>query len=112
VTEAADGPAGNNAVVSEQLIAELESLARRLNEHAGRGDDKAIAAPLLKLEQVADEIGKSWSGSNMGYQSCVYYAGFRAPPPGAHFDSECGFLGQFQGTTVTGRSTSTTRSSS
>ena len=35
----------------------------------------------------------------MGYHSTVYYADFVVPPPGAHFDSEWGFLGQFQGTT-------------
>ena len=37
------------------------------------------------LEKAAIAIGKSWSGSWLGYQSRVYYADFQPPPPGAIF---------------------------
>lgn len=64
-----------------------------------RGNDPAISEPLAALELAAETIGKSWSGSNMGYQSRVYYVDFEVPPRGAHFDSEWGLIGQFHGTT-------------
>jgi hypothetical protein len=41
------------------------------------------------MEAVA-EVAPAWSGSNLGYQSCVYYANLNTPPPGAHFSSEWG----------------------
>jgi len=85
--------------MSEPPADELRAIAQQLNEYAARGDQREVAEPLARLEQVSDNLGKTWSGSNMGYQSRVYYAGFEVPPPGAHFDSEWGFLGQFQGTT-------------
>jgi hypothetical protein len=45
------------------------------------------------------EVVRAWSGSSFGFHSRVYYADLEPPPPGAHFSSECGFQGQFQGTT-------------
>jgi predicted nucleotide-binding protein len=85
--------------VTENLAGELRTFAGRLTAERTRGEQADIAEPLDKLEQAATAIGKAWSGSNMGYQSRVYYNDFDPPPPGAHFDSEWGFLGQFQGTT-------------
>lgn len=81
------------------LADELRTIAVRLRECAAQGEEPAIARPLAALQDVAEKIGKSWSGSNLGYQSRVYYAGFDVPPAGAHFDSEWGFRGRFQGTT-------------
>jgi hypothetical protein len=85
--------------VTPTLAAELSSLVVRLRECAAKGDKTAIAGPLAALEAAAEKLGKSWSGSNMGYQTRVYYEGFDVPPPGAHFSSEWGFIGMFQGTT-------------
>ncbi len=85
--------------VPDPFVDELRVIADRLREIAARGDDAAIAQPLQKVMDATGELGKAWSGSNMGYQSRVYYDGLKPPPPGAHFDSEWGFLGQFQGTT-------------
>ena len=59
----------------------------------------AFEADLGKLEDAANAVAQSWSGSNLGYHARVYYAGYTPPPPGARFDSEWGFLGAFQGTT-------------
>lgn len=72
---------------------ELESVAKSLST-------KEITAPLDALEKHAKEVGRSWSGSWLGYQSSVYYEGFKLPPPGTHFSSEWGFDSLFdQGTT-------------
>ena len=81
------------------LASELRAFADRLTAENTRGGQADVAEPLDKLDRAATAIGKAWSGSNMGYQSRVYYNDFDPPPPGAHFDSEWGFLGQFQGTT-------------
>ncbi|MDP9590350.1 UNVERIFIED_ORG: putative nucleotide-binding protein [Shinella zoogloeoides] len=46
-----------------------------------------------KLAQIGDtcvRVGRSWSGSNLGYHATVYYANFEQPPPGAHFSSMSG----------------------
>lgn len=45
---------------------------------------------LQKITDVASEIGKSWSGSWLGYQSRVYYKYFSSPPAGARFDKTYG----------------------
>ena len=85
--------------MSTPLADELRGLAANLKQHAERGEAPAVLYPLRQVEEAASSVAKAWSGSNMGYQSRVYYADFDVPPPGAHFDSEWGFLGQFQGTT-------------
>jgi predicted nucleotide-binding protein len=47
--------------------------------------------PLLKaVTEAANPFAKSWSGSNLGYQADVYYAGLKPRPPGAQFSSEWG----------------------
>jgi len=48
--------------------------------------------PLDKLKEVADEVGKSWSGSWLGYHSRVYYKDLQPVPPGARFSKERGFM--------------------
>lgn len=45
---------------------------------------------LDKLENAANRVGESWSGSWAGYHSRVYYASFHPPPPGALFSQEWG----------------------
>lgn len=44
------------------------------------------------LIEAASEIGKSWSGSWLGYHSCIYYENFEDPPPGAVFSQEWGLM--------------------
>lgn len=79
--------------------AELRAFAQRLTSAAAQGEEPGVAGTLTKVEVAASQLARAWSGSNMGYHSRVYYADFEPPPPGAHFDSEWGFRGQFQGTT-------------
>ncbi|UHS59983.1 TIR domain-containing protein [Agrobacterium vaccinii] len=40
---------------------------------------------LKNISKAATDIHEAWSGSNVGYQSNVYYSGLRRPPAGAHF---------------------------
>lgn len=46
---------------------------------------------LDKLIRAAEEVGKSWSGSCLGYHSRVYYKNLITVPPGARFSKEWGF---------------------
>ncbi len=41
--------------------------------------------------EIAEIIGKAWSGSWLGYQSRVYYKDFKIPPTGDYFSQEWGF---------------------
>ncbi len=84
--------------MAEDLLSELRSFAENFKETAANGESQT-KEPLREVMDAAAQIGKAWSGSNLGYQSRVYYAGLESPPPGAHFDSEWGFHGVFQGTT-------------
>lgn len=46
---------------------------------------------LDRVQEIAEEMGKSWSGSWLGYQSRVYYKGFLPAPAGARFSIEWGY---------------------
>lgn len=46
--------------------------------------------PTDAITQAANHIGKSHSGSWLGYHSLVYYAELAAPPAGAHFSVDSG----------------------
>lgn len=78
--------------------AEFIAIAEEASLLAER-QDELKAQPLEALEAAANEVGRSWSKSNLGYQANVYYKGFRTPPPGAMFSREWGFQGVFLGTT-------------
>lgn len=71
-------------------IDDLFALAAKLDEHGNKIKDKNFNEPLDKLEQAADEVGKAWSGSWLGYQSLVYYKDLTEPPAGAYFSQEWG----------------------
>jgi len=85
--------------VPDDLVEELLAIAERLKAQAAVVQQAEVSGPLAQVANAAAVIGKAWSGSNLGYHSRVYYGGFQVPPPGAHFDSEMGFRGQFRGTT-------------
>lgn len=48
-----------------------------------------------KLLKVVEEIGLSWSGSYLGYQSCCYYQELMPKPHGAYFDMAWGTMDRF-----------------
>jgi predicted nucleotide-binding protein len=72
---------------------ELFKFAKILQNAADVGDEENIVDPLELLEKVVKQIGRSFSGSWLGYHSRVYYDGFSAVPPGANFSQEWGLKG-------------------
>ncbi len=72
--------------VSEELF----EIAKKLDAAAAAGDADEVAKPLAALADAAHEIGRSFSGSWLGYHARVYYEGFVPPPAGAHFSQEWG----------------------
>ena len=71
---------------------ELFALAEKLKRAASGAEGDDIAQPLSALEDAAQTVGRSFSGSWQGYHSHVYYADFAPPPPGAHFSQEWGLM--------------------
>jgi predicted nucleotide-binding protein len=70
----------------------LVEISRRLKIAAAPWDLPDSQEPVLKLEDSARSIGRSFSGSWMGYHSRVYYDSFGKPPPGNHFSQEWGLM--------------------
>ena len=71
---------------------ELREHAARLDAVASEGDGPAIAGPVRALMESCAEVAASASGSWLGYHSRVYYRDFQAPPAGARFSPEWGFI--------------------
>jgi predicted nucleotide-binding protein len=79
-----------------QLIEELKSIANELTLYDDSFRSSDFFETLERLKEISNTIGKSWSGSWLGYQARVYYAGFEVPPSGHHFSREwgnCSFYG-------------------
>jgi len=77
------------------VIEELFAVATKLTERSDLIRDKVFNEPLDKLEKIAKEIGKAWSGSWLGYHSRVYYEDFAETPAGARFSQEWGLMDTF-----------------
>lgn len=73
-----------------KLETELIEASRRLLEFADAYDATPHKAGLDAIWQRACKIGKSASGSWLGYHANVYYKDFQPPPAGVHFDIEHG----------------------
>lgn len=74
---------------------ELLDARRRLLQFADEYDNAPETNTLNEVWQRANEIGKSSSGSWLGYQANVYYEDFKAPPAGVHFDIQHGTKGAY-----------------
>jgi predicted nucleotide-binding protein len=74
---------------------ELFKIANSLETQGKLLQDEEFSKPLQLLTDAAEEVGKAWSGSWLGYHSRVYYAGLTEPPPGAHFSQELGMKDGF-----------------
>jgi len=85
--------------MAQELIGQLRTIGAEMRLWADRGESVEIAEPLQCLERAAEETGKAWSGSFLGYHTRVYYQNFKVPPPGDHFSPEWGLQGVFQGST-------------
>jgi predicted nucleotide-binding protein len=73
---------------------ELLALSERLGSFAEHIAKPEIGGPLSRLQDVASEVGRAWSGSWIGYHAYVYYEGLQPPPPGARFSQEWGLMEQ------------------
>jgi predicted nucleotide-binding protein len=82
--------------------AELEVLHDdlvRVVEKSHAGDQDAV---LTRLQNAAENIGESWSGSWIGYHANVYYHAFHPPEPGDHFSVEWGLMNVTDSDAMTG----------
>jgi predicted nucleotide-binding protein len=70
----------------QELFSTAERLAALKDSLRTQDVRRRIEAILAECEKV----GRSWSGSNLGYHSTVYYQDLAIPPAGAHFSSEWG----------------------
>lgn len=77
----------------DSLIDELVAIERRCRRGAALLEEAETKKTLQAILDAADEVERSWSGSWLGYQSCVYYADFEPRPPGAVFSTQWGFSG-------------------
>jgi len=74
-------------------VSELQALGRELQSFVRSAETADVANPLKVLEASAEEVGKSWSGSWMGYHAFIYYRDLQPPPAGANFSVEWGLMG-------------------
>jgi predicted nucleotide-binding protein len=74
-----------------ELAENLFATADKLDTIVKRAESAAVAKPLQKVRDAANEVGRAWSGGWLGYHSRVYYANFEPVPAGAHFSTEWGF---------------------
>ena len=71
---------------------ELLQIAETMEQWAARGRQEDIWQPLEQLKKAAEEVGKAWSGSWLGYQAFVYYRFFSPRPAGKHFSKDMGLM--------------------
>src|SRR5438045_2622263 len=83
-----------------EIADDLLEIAEQLDSLKARFEADGVKDPLQMIEDTAKKLGKSWSGSWLGYHSRVYYEGFHAPPPGARFSQEWGLMDVAFGDTV------------
>mgnify|MGYP003576374926 FL=1 len=69
---------------------ELLEASRRLLSFADEYAAAPASSAVNDLWQRAKDLGKSSSGSWLGYQANVYYKDFQVPPAGEHFDIQHG----------------------
>jgi hypothetical protein len=69
---------------------ELLTIASEMEAVSASLDAMVERKSLDSLIDSANEVGRAFSGSWLGYHSRVYYADLYPPPPGAHFSQEWG----------------------
>ncbi|HEV2512582.1 TIR domain-containing protein [Bosea sp. (in: a-proteobacteria)] len=79
---------------------ELLELAAKLEAAASWIETERPKAALQSLTNAATEVGRSFSGSWLGYHARVYYAEFRPPPQGARFSQQSGLRDNYFSETV------------
>jgi predicted nucleotide-binding protein len=78
---------------------QLEALAEKLDQAAAAIRDPQVEDPLNAMRSAVEEVGLAWSESPIGYHARIYYEGLSAPPHGAMFDRDWGWLPAFSNRT-------------
>lgn len=73
-------------------VQELFDIADKLDALSKNETITNFLPDLQRLLDACENVGKSASGSWLGYHANVYYAGFIPPPPGHHFSKEWGLM--------------------
>lgn len=73
-------------------VTKILQVADILEAHSKKIPSKELSA----LENASSEVGRSWSGSWLGYHSRVYYADLKPVPPGARFSIDLGLMQGFR----------------
>jgi len=73
--------------IPESPAIELRGIAKTLAEAEEAFDVSQFFTPVNAVQNSAAEIGKSWCGSWLGFESRIYYAGLKPTPPGCYFQS-------------------------
>lgn len=82
---------------------ELLEIAGRLERFGLSSQESKTSVALDELYKIADQVGKAWSGSWLGYHALVYYENLNAPPAGAHFSQEWGLMERWPVNDTTGQ---------
>jgi predicted nucleotide-binding protein len=74
----------------DNVVDDLVRIARKCERMGAAVEEGPIGQMTERLMDACVEIGKSWSGSCIGYHATVYLDGFRQPQGGEIFDREWG----------------------
>ncbi|MCK6502869.1 nucleotide-binding protein [Myxococcota bacterium] len=72
------------------LTSEFHALAAQLQDRIAWWNAAGFPDMLERVRDAANEAGRCWSGSCIGYHANVYFKNIERPPPGAHFDPDWG----------------------
>ncbi len=82
------------------IVKELLQIAQHFESVSTQGKIPEIQEALERLNNAAEQAGKSWCGSSLGYHSRIYYENLKPVPPGARFSREWGFQRRISNETV------------
>src|SRR5262245_17685430 len=72
------------------LDQELTQIADKAARLLASVRSPTLQAVLEALERESRNVGRSWSGSNIGYHATIYFVDLMPPPTGTHFSAEWG----------------------
>ena len=78
----------------------LDLLKSTCSKIAARFESSDVVQSIKILQEAANNAGKSWSGSWLGYHSRIYYEELQPVPPGARFSREWGFSDRYSNDTI------------
>ena len=76
----------------DTVVDELVVLERRCAAGADLLETEEVKRQLSAIADAAAEFARSWSGSCIGYHSCIYYGEYEPVPAGAVFSREWGLM--------------------